>query len=95
MSGVINQTQTSDLNHNERLSNAGRGERKGMSAAPLRPAGGIFEHDDGITVVLDMPGVSRDRFQIQADRSALVKAGDRSLTALRNGGPHSCGPFRV
>lgn len=45
-------------------------------SAPLRPAGDIFEHDDGITVVLDMPGVSKDRLQIQADRSSLVIEGD-------------------
>lgn len=75
MSEVINKAETSDLSRDGRSANARHEERKGMSA-PLRPAGDIFEHDDGITVVLDMPGVSKDRLQIQADRSSLVIEGD-------------------
>jgi HSP20 family protein len=41
----------------------------------LRPAGDIFEHANGITLVLDMPGVAKDRLEIHSDRNALVVEG--------------------
>jgi HSP20 family protein len=41
----------------------------------LRPAGDIFEHADGITLLLDMPGVSKDRLEIHSDRNSLVVEG--------------------
>jgi HSP20 family molecular chaperone IbpA len=36
----------------------------------------IFETEDGITVLADMPGVSRERLNIQADRNNLLIEGD-------------------
>lgn len=45
-------------------------------AMALRPAADIFEGDDGITLLLDMPGVSRDRLNIQSDRNTLIVEGD-------------------
>lgn len=41
----------------------------------LRPAGDIFEHDHGITLVLDMPGVSKERLELNSDRNSLVVEG--------------------
>lgn len=41
----------------------------------LRPYGDIFEHDGGITLLLDLPGVSRERLDIQSDRNTLVVEG--------------------
>jgi HSP20 family protein len=42
----------------------------------LRPPVDIFEDAEGITLQLDMPGVSKDRLNIQADRNALIVEGD-------------------
>jgi HSP20 family protein len=42
----------------------------------LRPPVDIFEDAEGITLQLDMPGVSKDRLNIQADRNALTVEGD-------------------
>lgn len=41
----------------------------------LRPAGDIFEHGNGITLVLDMPGVSKERLELNSDRNSLVVEG--------------------
>jgi len=42
----------------------------------LVPAVDIFEDAHGITVQAEMPGVSKDRLNIQADRNALSIEGD-------------------
>ena len=52
--------------------NAGTQARSHEEEAVLRPAVDIFEDADGITVQADLPGVSRDRLNIQADRNALL-----------------------
>ena len=44
--------------------------------AAIRPAGDIFEHADGITILLDMPGVSKERLDINTDRNSLVVEGE-------------------
>jgi HSP20 family protein len=44
--------------------------------AVLRPNGDIFEKEDGITILLDMPGVSKDRLEINTDRNSLVVEGE-------------------
>lgn len=41
----------------------------------IRPAVDIFEDETGITVKADMPGVSRDRLDIQVDRDTLAIEG--------------------
>lgn len=46
----------------------------------LRPAGDIFEHDDGITLLLDMPGVARERLNIESDRNSLVVEGEVEIS---------------
>jgi HSP20 family protein len=50
------------------------GERRAETV--LRPAGDIFEKEDGITILLDMPGVSKDRLDINGDRTNLVVEGE-------------------
>jgi HSP20 family molecular chaperone IbpA len=42
----------------------------------LAPAVDIFEDAHGITVQAEMPGVSRDRLTVQADRNSLLIEGD-------------------
>ena len=42
----------------------------------LRPPVDIYEDAEGITLQLDMPGVSKERLNIQADRNALTVEGD-------------------
>ena len=41
----------------------------------IRPAVDIFEDETGITVQADMPGVSRDRLEIQVDSDTLAIEG--------------------
>ena len=45
----------------------------------LIPAADIFEDADGISVVLDMPGVSKDRLHVKADGNSLVVEGDAEI----------------
>jgi len=42
----------------------------------LAPAVDIFENAHGITVQAEMPGVSKDRLNVQADRNNLLIEGD-------------------
>jgi len=51
---------------------------------PIRPAVDIFEDDTGITVHADMPGVSRERLDIQVDRDTLSIEG-RAEIAMPEG----------
>jgi HSP20 family molecular chaperone IbpA len=44
--------------------------------AVLRPPVDIFEDAHGITVQAEMPGVSRERLNVQADRNTLSIEGD-------------------
>ena len=55
----------------------GRAERQ---AAVLLPPADIFEYADGITVLLDMPGVSRDRLNIESDRNTLLVEGEVKIS---------------
>ena len=50
-------------------------ERGREPEAALRPPADIFEDAEGITVQLDMPGVSRDRLAIQVDKNTLLVEG--------------------
>lgn len=45
----------------------------------LSPAVDIFENEQGITLLAEMPGVSKDRLQVHADRNGLVIEGDVSI----------------
>jgi HSP20 family molecular chaperone IbpA len=46
----------------------------------MRPAVDIFEDDTGITLLADMPGVSKDRLDIQVDKDTLSIAGEVDLS---------------
>ena len=45
----------------------------------LRPPVDIFEDAHGIMVVAEMPGVSKDRLNVQADRNNLLIEGDVAI----------------
>ena len=45
----------------------------------LAPQVDIFEDAQGITVHAEMPGVSKDRLRVQADRNSLLIEGDASI----------------
>jgi HSP20 family protein len=46
----------------------------------LRPPVDIFEDAEGITVLADMPGVSRDRLNIEVDKDMLLVEGDAKIS---------------
>ena len=46
----------------------------------LVPPADIFEDADGISVVLDMPGVSKDRLNVKSDHNGLVVEGDAQIS---------------
>jgi len=50
----------------------------------IRPAVDIFEDDTGITVHADMPGVSKDRLNIQTDSDSLSIVGDINIPMPEN-----------
>lgn len=47
--------------------------------ATLRPSVNVFEDADGITLEADMPGVSKDRLELQVDQDSLLIEGDVQL----------------
>jgi HSP20 family molecular chaperone IbpA len=50
-----------------------RAERE--PAAVILPPADVFEDAEGITLELDMPGVAKDRLNLQANKNALVIEG--------------------
>jgi HSP20 family molecular chaperone IbpA len=45
----------------------------------IRPPADIFEDVDGITLQMDMPGVSKDRLNVEVDKTSLLVEGDASI----------------
>lgn len=45
----------------------------------ITPAVDIFEDRNGITVIAEMPGVSKDRLNVQADRNSVVIEGEAAI----------------
>lgn len=45
----------------------------------VRPVVDIYEDDTGITLIADMPGVSKDRLNLQVDKDTLVIEGEAVL----------------
>jgi HSP20 family protein len=45
----------------------------------LRPPVDVFEDAEGITLVTDMPGVDRDRLNLQVDKESLIIEGDARI----------------
>lgn len=55
---------------------SGRGARSEAAQAPaMRPAVDIFEDDGGVTLLADLPGVSRDRLELRVDSDNLMIEG--------------------
>lgn len=50
----------------------------------LRPAVDIFEDAHGITVQADMPGVTKERLNVQADRNNLLIGGEAAIAMPDN-----------
>jgi HSP20 family protein len=46
----------------------------------LRPPVDIFEDAEGITVLADMPGVSKERLNIEVDKDMLLVEGEAKLS---------------
>jgi HSP20 family protein len=46
----------------------------------LRPPSDVFEDGEGITLQLDMPGVSKERLSVQTDKNTLTVEGDVQIT---------------
>ena len=57
----------------------GQSERAREAGFALAPPADIFEDADGIGIVLDMPGVTKDRLTVKADRDELVIEGEASI----------------
>jgi HSP20 family protein len=55
---------------------SGGAEANARDASALAPLVDIFEDRDGITVQAEMPGVSKERLNVQADRNGLLLEGD-------------------
>ena len=66
----------SDVTQTQQASDVTRSDTERSTETVIRPAGDIFEHADGITMLLDMPGVSRDRLNVESDRNNLVVEGE-------------------
>ena len=57
----------------------GQLEQKQEPSLVLAPPADIFENGDGIGIVLDMPGVTKDRLTVKSDRNELVIEGEASI----------------
>jgi HSP20 family protein len=56
-----------------------RGQEPGsgpLRGTTLRPPVDIFEDAEGVTLLADLPGVSRERLNVRVERDALVIEGD-------------------
>jgi len=69
MSEVAERTNRSDL--------TARREQERESS--LYPPADVFEDTNGVTLLVDMPGVSRDRLNLQVDHNNLVVEGDMEI----------------
>ncbi len=50
----------------------------------MRPPVDIYENEDGIVVVADMPGVSKERLNVRVENEKLVIEGDAELPVKEN-----------
>jgi HSP20 family protein len=78
--------QTTDVTQRESTAAAQRESTAPLSGRTaqeaevvLRPPVDIFEDVDGITLVADMPGVSKTRLQLRVERDSLVLEGEAQL----------------
>lgn len=57
-----------------------QGEASPKAGSTLRPPVDVFEDTDGITLRMDMPGVSKERLSVQADKDTLTIEGDVQIS---------------
>jgi HSP20 family molecular chaperone IbpA len=76
MEDTMNSQQ--DVSSSERGSAAVQ-EKGRQEDLALVPAVDIFEDARGITVQAEMPGVSKDRLNVQADRNSLLIEGEAAI----------------
>jgi len=69
---------TQDVATRERETAAAQAKAREEELA-LIPVVDIFEDAHGITVQAEMPGVSKDRLNVQADRNSLLIEGDAAI----------------
>ncbi|WP_456405278.1 Hsp20/alpha crystallin family protein [Thiolapillus sp.] len=50
-----------------------------QTEAAIRPAVDIFEDESGITLLADMPGISKDRLNIKVEADVLTIEGDAEI----------------
>jgi HSP20 family protein len=68
-----------DMTNTQAMAKRAGGEGQRREREPevfLRPPVDIFENAEGITLLLDMPGVSKDRLNVQADKNTLTIEGE-------------------
>lgn len=53
--------------------------RTSESQVALRPPVDIYEDAEGITLLADMPGVSKDRLTVQVDQDTLLVEGEAQI----------------
>lgn len=70
--------QTTEMTERESTTPVAR-RTAAEAEAVIRPAVDIFENSDGITLIADMPGVSRERLQLRVERDSLVIEGAAQL----------------
>jgi HSP20 family protein len=72
---IMNDIQTSQ----SKVPATGDEKRGRYSDAALTPPVDVFEDANGITLYADLPGVSRDKLNLQVDSDALVIEGESAL----------------
>ncbi len=71
MSEVMQKTQTAESTASQQSSREAVRE-----TPPLMPPANILEDAHGVTLLVEMPGVSRDSLQLHCDNQSLVVTGD-------------------
>lgn len=68
-------TSTQDVTQRPDAEVQGRPQARETGYALVPPVD-IFEDADGVTLMLDMPGVAKDRLKVEAEREALIVEGE-------------------
>jgi HSP20 family protein len=50
------------------------------SESGMRPPVDVFEDADGLTLLADLPGVSKERLNVRVERDTLIVEGDVQIT---------------
>ena len=63
--------------------NSGAEQERREREYTIRPVVDIFENENGITMLADLPGVSNERLNLQVDKDTLRIAGDAAIGAAQ------------